>query len=79
VVIDFYFADLESERARALARESVELGHRIQLEDVGICEDVQRGLGSRSYSTGRFAVRREGAVYQFQRLLASRLQARRSP
>jgi choline monooxygenase len=79
VVIDFYFADLESERARALARESVELGHRIQLEDVGICEDVQRGLGSRSYSTGRFAVRREGAVYQFQRLLASRLQASRSP
>jgi choline monooxygenase len=74
VVIDFYFADLEGERARELAKQSVEVGHRIQLEDVGICEDVQRGLASRSYSTGRFAVRREAAVYLFHRLLASRLQ-----
>ena len=79
VIIDFYFADLATERAVSVARESVELGHRIQLEDVGICEEVQRGLGSRSYSTGRFAVRREAAVYQFQRLLASRLQGASGP
>ena len=75
VVIDFYFADLESERARALARESVELGHRIQLEDVGICEDVQRGLGSRSYRTGRFSVRREIAIHHFHRLVAASLRS----
>ncbi len=75
VVIDFYFAELDGEEARAFAERSVELGHRIQLEDVGICEDVQRGLASRSYSTGRFSVRREVGVHHFHRLLAARLQA----
>ncbi len=74
VVIDFYFAQHDGAEAQAFARRSVELGHRIQLEDVGICEDVQRGLGSRSYSTGRFSVRREVAVHHFHRLLAARLQ-----
>jgi len=77
VLIDFYFADLESERAQELARQSVELGHRIQLEDLGVCEDVQKGLGSRSYRTGRFSVRREVAIHHFHRLVAARLQARR--
>jgi hypothetical protein len=38
---------------------------------------VQRGLGSRSYRTGRFSVRREVAILHFHRLLASRLQAPR--
>ena len=76
VLIDFYFADLEGDGARRFAQESVELGHRIQLEDVGVCEDVQKGLGSRSYRTGRFSVRREVAIHHFHRLLASRLQAR---
>jgi phenylpropionate dioxygenase-like ring-hydroxylating dioxygenase large terminal subunit len=76
VLIDFYFAELEGERAQELARQSVELGHRIQLEDLGVCEDVQKGLGSRSYRTGRFSVRREVAILHFHRLVASRLQAR---
>jgi len=71
VVIDFYFAELDGARAQAFARESVELGDRIQLEDVGVCEDVQRGLGSRSYRTGRFSVRREVAIHHFHRLLAA--------
>jgi len=76
VLIDFYFADLEGDGARRFAQESVELGHRIQLEDVGVCEDVQKGLASRSYRTGRFSVRREIAIHHFHRLVASRLQAR---
>ncbi|MGZ3444322.1 MAG: aromatic ring-hydroxylating oxygenase subunit alpha [Myxococcaceae bacterium] len=75
VVIDFYFAQLDGAEAQAFAARSVELGHRIQLEDVGICEQVQRGLGSRSYSTGRFSVRREVAVHHFHQLLAARLQS----
>jgi len=75
VLIDFYFADLEGDGARRFAQESVELGHRIQLEDVGVCEDVQKGLASRSYRTGRFSVRREIAIHHFHRLVASRLQA----
>ena len=71
VLIDFYFADLQGEGALRLAEQSMKLGHEIQLEDVGVCEDVQRGLGSRSYRTGRFSVRREVAIHHFHRLLAS--------
>ena len=73
VVIDFYFSRTEGEAARRFAEESIGVGHRIQLEDVGVCEAVQRGLASRAYDTGRFSVRREAAVYHFHRLLAGRL------
>lgn len=75
VIIDFYFSRTEGEQARRFADQSVDLGHRIQLEDLGVCEDVQRGLASRAYDTGRYSVRREVAVHHFHRLLAQRLQA----
>jgi choline monooxygenase len=70
VLFDFYFVDTESEAARAFNTQSIAVGHQVQLEDVGICEEVQRGLASRSYSVGRFSVKREGAGYHFHQLLA---------
>jgi choline monooxygenase len=75
VVFDFYFADPEGEERRKFIAQSTAVGHQIQLEDVGICEEVQRGLASRSYDTGRFSVRREGGGYHFHRLLAGSLRA----
>ncbi|HLW68419.1 MAG TPA: aromatic ring-hydroxylating dioxygenase subunit alpha [Gemmataceae bacterium] len=74
VIFDFYFAAEGLAAEERFQRESMELGHQIQLEDVGICEEVQRGLGSRSYDTGRFSVQREKAGYHFHRLLAGWLQ-----
>jgi choline monooxygenase len=71
VVFDFYFDDLEK------SEQSIAVAHQIQLEDVGICEDVQRGLASRSYDTGRFSVRREGGGYHFHQLLAHSLRGAR--
>jgi choline monooxygenase len=70
VVFDFYFADTRSLGAKRFNAESIRVGHQIQLEDIGICEEVQRGLHSRSFSTGRFSVRREAAGYHFHQLLA---------
>lgn len=67
VIFDFYFADTT---AKAFNAESIAVGHQVQLEDVSICEEVQRGLASRSYDTGRFSVKREAAGYHFHRLLA---------
>jgi choline monooxygenase len=68
VVFDFYFADVsESARARNLA--SINVGDRIQQEDLDICESVQRGLGSRAYEAGRLSVRREAGEHLFHRLL----------
>jgi choline monooxygenase len=75
VVFDFYFADTEGPAALAFMRESMAVAHQIQLEDAGICEQVQHGLASRSFQTGRFSVRREKAGYHFHQLLARQLRA----
>jgi len=45
----------------------------VQEEDLGICEDVQRGLKSRAYRAGRLSVRREAGEQLFHRLLAADL------
>ena len=72
VSIDFYVSEPDGSGARSFSAESINVGHRIQLEDVGVCEDVQRGLASRSYDTGRYSVRREVGVHHFHQLLARR-------
>jgi choline monooxygenase len=73
VVFDFYFPDVTDSAARTRNRTSIEIGERIQDEDVGICKSVQRGLKSRAYNTGRLSVRREAGEQLFHRLLYSDL------
>jgi choline monooxygenase len=58
--------DLGSEAAKAAVRFSDE----IQLEDVAICEAVQKNLRSRSYQRGRFSVKQERGVHAFHRIYA---------
>ena len=72
VIFDFYFPDI-SDAARTRNRSSIEVGQRIQDEDVAICRSVQRGLNSRTYSAGRLSVRREAGEHLFHRLLHSDL------
>ena len=72
VIFDFYFGDV-SEAAQAYNQQSVAVGARVQDEDLGICEDVQRGLKSRAYGAGRLSVRREAGEHLFHRLLAADL------
>jgi choline monooxygenase len=74
VIFDFYFSDV-SEARRAHNEESMAVGDRVQGEDLGICEDVQRGLKSRAYGAGRLSVRREAGEQLFHRLLAADLKA----
>jgi choline monooxygenase len=74
VIFDFYFSDV-SEAARAYNEESVAVGNRVQDEDLGICEAVQRGLKSRAYGAGRLSVRREAGEQWFHRLLAADLKS----
>jgi choline monooxygenase len=74
VIFDFYFADV-SEAHREYNQQSVAVGARVQHEDLGICEAVQRGLKSRAYSSGRLSVRREAGEHLFHRLLAADLKA----
>jgi choline monooxygenase len=72
VIFDFYFADV-SEARREYNQQSVAVGARVQDEDLGICEAVQRGLKSRAYGAGRLSVRREAGEHLFHRLLAADL------
>src|SRR3984893_14791988 len=55
----------EKDLGSPAARASVEFSHQIQIEDVGICEVVQKNLRSRSYSRGRFSVKQEKGVHAF--------------
>lgn len=71
VVFDFFFA--EGTMTPEGFAQSVRVADQVQAEDVGICEDVQRGLSSRHFTAGRFSVRREAGVYQFHRLLAEQV------
>jgi choline monooxygenase len=78
VIFDFYFADV-TEASREYNEQSVNVGNRVQEEDLGICEDVQRGLKSRAYRAGRLSVRREAGEQLFHRLLAADLKRGMQP
>jgi choline monooxygenase len=75
VIFDFFFSDV-SESRREYNEQSVAVGSRVQDEDLGICEAVQRGLKSRAYGAGRLSVRREAGEQLFHRLLAADLKRR---
>ena len=74
VIFDFYFNDVSEER-HAYNAQSIAVGERVQAEDLGICEDVQRGLKSRAYGAGRLSVRREAGEHLFHGLLAADLKS----
>lgn len=74
VIFDFYFAPSQDPAAEHRYSQSMLVADKIQAEDVAICEDVQRGLHSRAFTSGRFSVRREAGVYHFHRLLAADVQ-----
>ena len=58
------------------ARASVKFSDEIQIEDVGICELVQRNLHSRSYERGRFSVKQERGVHAFHRMYGEAISRR---
>jgi choline monooxygenase len=60
----------EKDLGSPAAKASVEFSDQIQIEDVGICEIVQKNLRSRSYSRGRFSVKQEQGVHAFHKMYA---------
>ena len=66
VVFDSYYAD-----AGDAAKRDADLAFsdEVQHEDIGICEDVQRGMASGSYVPGRLNPLRETGVHHFHELL----------
>lgn len=68
VIFDFYFKETGQEQ-QSLIEKSLAVAHQVQLEDQEICEEVQRGLHSQFYSSGRFSVTREKTAYHFHQLI----------
>lgn len=79
VLFDYYYDNVATDSAHTRAEADMEYSHKIQLEDIDICEHVQKGLESRAYDKGRFSVEYENAVHHFQSLLkkAYRMELRR--
>ncbi|HYM60803.1 MAG TPA: SRPBCC family protein [Thermoanaerobaculia bacterium] len=67
-IFEWYFRDPDAER-EAIG-QTVAFSDEIQIEDIGICEAVQRGLRSRTYDSGRYSPQRENGVHHFHSLYA---------
>jgi choline monooxygenase len=65
----------EKDLGSAPAKASVGFSDQIQIEDLGICETVQKNLGSRSYQRGRYSIKQEKGVHAFHRMYAEVMNA----
>ena len=79
VEFDFYYPLDDTGEARAKREADLEFSDEVQHEDLGICEDVQRGLASGSYVPGRLNPLRENAVHHFQELLRQAYRQAQAP
>jgi choline monooxygenase len=71
-VFEWYFRDPEG--ARREIDETVAFSDEIQIEDIDICEAVQRGLQSATYDSGRYSPERENGVHHFHELYATSME-----
>ena len=60
----------QNDSASPAATDAVRFSDEIQIEDVRICETVQKNLHSRSYERGRYSVKQEKGVHAFHRMYA---------
>jgi choline monooxygenase len=70
-IFEWYLPEESLEREAAQKARS--FSHEIQVEDVAICEIVQKNLHSRSYSQGRYSVKQEKGVYAFHQMYRDRM------
>ena len=73
-IFEWYFLEPEREDVQKMIQGTVEFSDEIQIEDIKICEDVQRNLHSRTYRNGRYSVKRENGVHHFHKSLMKFLQ-----
>jgi choline monooxygenase len=66
-----WWMEREASRDEAAVARCIAASEAVQLEDAAICEAVQRGLRSSSYTRGRLAPGFEAGMHLFHRLLAA--------
>ncbi|CAN1159870.1 Choline monooxygenase, chloroplastic [Linum perenne] len=72
-VIFDYFIEPHLKDDKSYIEQSLIDSEKVQIEDIILCEGVQRGLESPAYSTGRYVPIVENAMYHFHQLLHSDL------
>jgi choline monooxygenase len=72
-IFEWYFRDPDA--SRQAIEETVAFSDEIQVEDIAICEAVQRGLQSSTYDTGRYSPARENGVHHFHQLYVEFMEA----
>ncbi|KAK3007637.1 hypothetical protein RJ639_013105 [Escallonia herrerae] len=72
-VIFDYFLDASLMDDDAFIESSLKESEKVQMEDIVLCEAVQRGLESPAYCTGRYAPTVEKAMHHFHCLLHENL------
>jgi choline monooxygenase len=78
-VFEWFFHQPDRPGAAAKVEQTVAFSDEIQIEDIAICEAVQRGLRSRTYVRGRYSERRESGVHHFHRLWAAAMETAGGP
>lgn len=68
-IFEWFFHDVHSEKVKERVKRAVAFSDEVQQEDIGLCENVQRGLRSSTYDRGRYSVKRENGVHHFHMLL----------
>ncbi len=76
-IFEWYFAEPGTGAGWESMQQTIAFSDEIQQEDIAVCEQVQRGLRSRSYTRGRFSARRENGVHHFQSLVMEFLEGGR--
>ncbi|XP_060172102.1 choline monooxygenase, chloroplastic isoform X1 [Lycium barbarum] len=73
LVIFDYFLDASLKGDESFIAQSLQDSETVQIEDIKLCEAVQRGLESPAYRTGRYAPQVEKAMHHFHSLLYENL------
>ncbi|MCB0037025.1 MAG: Rieske 2Fe-2S domain-containing protein [Anaerolineales bacterium] len=68
-IFEWYFRQPGTGAGWESMQQSIAFSDEVQLEDMEICQTVQKGLKSRAYDRGRFSVKRENGVHHFQSLV----------
>ena len=75
-IFEWFFHDAGSAKMQERRKKAIAFSDEVQQEDIGLCENVQRGLRSSTYDRGRYSVKRENGVHHFHTLLGEFLEQR---
>jgi phenylpropionate dioxygenase-like ring-hydroxylating dioxygenase large terminal subunit len=68
-IFEWYFSDPGTPEGWESMQSSIGFADQVQQEDILLCEQVQKGLQSRTYNQGRLSVKRENGVHHFHHLV----------